>query len=125
MDKATRERALRLLSEKKSDPGITHSDIEVETGYSRRQLIRLSKRLDEDGADTILVHGNVGARPHNAAAEDEVRVLRESAFEIKNSRSTCGCITFSGNAHYPDQGRSGTGAPLSLPRRKLPSRMPL
>lgn len=39
MDKATRERALRLLSEKKSDPGITYSDTEVETGYGRRQLI--------------------------------------------------------------------------------------
>ena len=42
----------------------------------------------------------------------------------KNSRSTCGRITFSGILHYPDQGRSGTGAPLSLPRRKLPYRMP-
>ena len=77
MDKATREKALRLLSEKKSVPGITYSDIEVETGYSRRQLMRLSKRLDEAGADSILVHGNAGARPHNAASEDEVRVLRE------------------------------------------------
>lgn len=77
MDKATREKALRLLSEKKSDPGITYSDIEVETGYSRRQLMRLSKRLDEVGADSILVHGNAGTRPHNAASEGEVRVLRE------------------------------------------------
>ena len=77
MDKATRERALRLLSEKKTDPGITYSDIELETGYSRRQLMRLSRRLDVDGADSILVHGNAGARPHNAASEDEVRVLRE------------------------------------------------
>ncbi|MBR3383785.1 MAG: hypothetical protein IKG69_01020, partial [Atopobiaceae bacterium] len=71
------EKALRLLSEKKSDPGITYSDIEVETGYSRRQLMRLSKRLDEVGADSILVHGNAGTRPHNAASEGEVRVLRE------------------------------------------------
>jgi hypothetical protein len=77
MDKATRERALDLLAEKKADPGITYADIELETGYSRRQLMRLSKRLDEVGADTILVHGNAGARPHNAATEDEVRVLRE------------------------------------------------
>lgn len=77
MDKATRERALELLAEKKSDPGITYADIEVETGYSRRQLMRLSKRLDEEGADSILEHGNAGARPHNAATDDEVRVLRE------------------------------------------------
>jgi len=77
MDKATRERALELLAEKKVDPGITYADIELETGYSRRQLMRLSKRLDEAGADSILVHGNAGARPHNAATEDEAGVLRE------------------------------------------------
>ena len=72
MDRATRERALELIAGKKSDPKITYADIEAETGYSRRQLMRLSKRLDEDGADAILVHGNAGTRPHNAATEDEV-----------------------------------------------------
>ena len=77
MDRKTREKTLRLLAEKKSDPTITYADIEIETGYSRCQLMRLSKRLEEEGADSILVHGNSGARPHNAATEDEVRILRE------------------------------------------------
>ena len=46
MDRKTREKTLRLLAEKKSDPTITYADIEIETGYSRCQLMRLSKRLD-------------------------------------------------------------------------------
>ena len=77
MDRATRERALGLLAEKRSGAGITYADIGAETGYSRRQLMRLAKMLGEDGEVPILVHGNTGARPHNAATEDEVRVLRE------------------------------------------------
>ena len=77
MDKATKERALELLAEKKGGAGITYADIGVVTGYSKRQLIRLSKGLDERGAGSLLAHGNAGARPHNAATDDEVRVLRE------------------------------------------------
>ena len=41
MDKATKERALELLAEKKGGAGITYADIGVVTGYSKRQLIRL------------------------------------------------------------------------------------
>mgnify|MGYP002627192670 CR=1 FL=1 len=77
MDKATRERALRLLAEKRADPKMTYSDIELETGYSRRQLMRLSKRLEAEGEAEILVHGNCGGRAHNAASDDEIRVIRE------------------------------------------------
>jgi len=77
MDKATKERALELLAEKKGGAGITYADIGAVTGYSKRQLIRLSKGLDERGAGSLLAHGNAGARPHNAATDDEVRVLRE------------------------------------------------
>lgn len=77
MDKDTKARALRLLSRKREDPGITYGDIALETGYSRRQLIRLSHRLEEEGPDAVLAHGNSGSRPRNAASEDEVRYLRE------------------------------------------------
>lgn len=76
MDKSVRERALRMLSEKRDDPGITYADIALETGYSTRQLIRLSRRLEEEGEDAVLVHGNSGSRPHNAATADEVAYLR-------------------------------------------------
>ena len=76
MERAKREKALRLLARKKSDPKITYADIELETGYSKRQLIRLSKRLDQEDVGSVLVHGNSGSRPHNASSEDEVRYLR-------------------------------------------------
>lgn len=47
---------LELLAEKKADPKITYADIELETGQSMRQLMRLSKRLYENGALTLQVH---------------------------------------------------------------------
>ncbi|MCH3947239.1 MAG: hypothetical protein LKE43_00130 [Olsenella sp.] len=77
MDRQTRERALRLLEEKRSDPRITYADTGREVGYGRRQLMRLSKRVELEGADAVLVHGNTGTRPHNAATPDEVGILRE------------------------------------------------
>ena len=77
MDKETKERALRLLREKKSGQRVTYADIELETGYSRRQLMRLSKRLESESESEIMVHGNAGTRPGNAATSDEVRVIRE------------------------------------------------
>lgn len=49
MDRATKEKTLRLLGEKQDSGDVTHSDIALEIGCSKRQLIRLSKRLaDED-----------------------------------------------------------------------------
>lgn len=77
MKREKRERALRLLSEKKSGSGVTYADIGVETGYSRRQLMRLAKRLETESEREILAHGNSGGRAHNAATDDEIRVIRE------------------------------------------------
>lgn len=48
MDRKTREKTLRLLAEKKLDPTITYADIEIEAGYSGRQLMRLLKRPEEE-----------------------------------------------------------------------------
>ena len=45
MDKATREKAPRMLAEKAAGSGATYSDIALETGYDKRQPIRLSKRV--------------------------------------------------------------------------------
>ena len=76
MDKSVRRKALRLLSEKRADPSITYSEIALETGYSTRQLMRLSRRLDNEEEAAVLAHGNSGSRPHNAATPDEVAYLR-------------------------------------------------
>ena len=48
MDRENRERAVRLLEEKRGGGKATYSDIALETGYSIRQLIRLSGRLAEE-----------------------------------------------------------------------------
>lgn len=77
MEREKRERALRLLAEKRANPRITYADIGVETGYSRRQLMRLAKRLETEGVQDVLAHGNSGSRPHNAASSEEIRLIRE------------------------------------------------
>lgn len=77
MDRKTKEKAVALLGQKAADPGITYADISLETGYSTRQLMRLSRAVAERGEEAVLGHGNSGRRAHNAASEDEVRFLRE------------------------------------------------
>ena len=77
MDKKTKAKAIELLVAKKSDPSLTYADIERKTGYSRRQLIRISKQIDERGAEGAAEHGNTGRKPAITATEDEVRYLRE------------------------------------------------
>ena len=63
MDKKTKAKAIELLVAKKSDPSLTYADIERKTGYSRRQLIRISKQIDECGAEGAAEHGNRGRKP--------------------------------------------------------------
>ena len=75
MDMATKERALHLLAEKKSNARITYSDIGAETGYSRRQLMWLFKRLETEGE--VLALDNSGIRAHKAASDEKIRVIRE------------------------------------------------
>lgn len=77
MDKRTKARAIGLLAAKKEDPSITYADIERKTGYSKRQLIRISKRVDELGPEGAAEHGNAGRKPATAASDDEIRYLRE------------------------------------------------
>lgn len=66
MDRKTKAKAIELLVAKKKDPSLTYADIERKTGYSRRQLIRISKRIDERGAAAAGAHGNAGRRPATA-----------------------------------------------------------
>lgn len=77
MDRKTKTKAIELLVAKRNDPSLTYADIERKTGYSKRQLIRISKQIDERGADGAGTHGNAGRKPATAASEDEVRYLRE------------------------------------------------
>ena len=49
MDRKTKALAIDLLVAKREDPSITYADIERKTGYSRRQLMRIAKKLAEAG----------------------------------------------------------------------------
>ena len=77
MDRVTKERALWLLGQKADGAGITYSEIALETGYSKQQLIRLSHSLEESGEAAALAHGNSVSRPHNAARPEEIAYLRK------------------------------------------------
>lgn len=77
MDKKIRAKAVELLVAKKGSPSLTYADIERKAGYSRRQLIRISKQIDERGAEAAAEHGNTGRKPATTATEDELRYLRE------------------------------------------------
>lgn len=77
MDRKTKALAIDLLVAKREDPSITYADIERKTGYSRRQLMRIAKKIAEEGVESAATHGNTGRKPATTATEDEVRYLRE------------------------------------------------
>lgn len=70
-------KALQLLMEKQTDPMIRYSDITEQTGYSKRQLIRLSAELQKKDTDAVLSHGNENRIPANKAASQEIEYLKQ------------------------------------------------
>ncbi len=70
-------KALQLLMEKQTDPMIRYSDITEQTGYSKRQLIRLSSELQKKDTDAVLSHGNENRIPANKAASQEIEYLKQ------------------------------------------------
>lgn len=73
MDK---KEVINLLSKKlNGDLKISYNHLGVLTNYSKRQLIRLSKSLNEKGIDSTLKHGNKGLAAHNRASNDEIDLI--------------------------------------------------
>ena len=66
MDKEKKLHALQLLKQKEDDPKLTLKEIERLTGYSKMQLIRLSKEIKTKDMESILTHGNTGMKPKHA-----------------------------------------------------------
>ena len=68
--------ALKLLKQKIHDPSLTFPLISEKTGYSKRQLIRLSHSLDESSdMEALYHHANEGKEPVNKALESEIQFL--------------------------------------------------
>lgn len=73
-----KELALQLLIEKRTDINLTLDDISKKSGYSKRQLMRLSKELDKcEDMEALLLHANTGKEPANKALPSELEFLRE------------------------------------------------
>ena len=73
-----KEKALKLLKQKiNGESTLTLKEISRLTGYSKRQLIRLSKQIEEKDINSILLHGNTGRKPSITATESEVRYIIE------------------------------------------------
>lgn len=68
--------ALKLLQQKMYDSSLTYPIIFEKTGYSKRQLIRLSESLYSSAdMETLYRHANAGKEPVNKALHDEIQFL--------------------------------------------------
>ena len=75
--KKNKPKALELLKQKTNgEIKITYQEISNQTKYSRMQLTRLIKELEERDIDSILIHGNTGIA-HNVAPLPEVDYIKE------------------------------------------------
>lgn len=64
---------LNLLSKKMNgDLNMSYDHLATLTGYSKRQLLRLSKSINEKGIDSTLSHGNKGSTANNRASNSEI-----------------------------------------------------
>ena len=78
--------ALKLLKQKIHDPSLTFPLISEKTGYSKRQLIRLSHSLDESSdMEALYHHANEGKEPVNKALESEIQHKNHSVFHTSLS----------------------------------------
>ena len=78
MDRDVKQKAIRMLREKKGGSRVTYEQIAEMTGYSVRQLYRISDKMDREGDAAALEHAAAGRRSNNAASEDELRIIRET-----------------------------------------------
>jgi hypothetical protein len=72
-----KEKALELLKEKSDGVrDITYKEIEQQTNYSKRQLIRLNKEIGKKDITSILTHGNFSKVPYNKAIDTELSYIK-------------------------------------------------
>ena len=72
-----KQKALELLKQKNNgELKITYGDISNQTGYGKRQLIRLSKEVEKKDIDNLLVHGLTGKNSNNSASSQEIEYIK-------------------------------------------------
>lgn len=72
-----KQEMLSLLKDKLDGKNsLSYQDISNMTGYSKRQLIRLSKEIEEKDIESVLIHGNYGRIAQNAAKDTEIEFYK-------------------------------------------------
>ena len=79
MIKMSRKEVIKLLEERKKQKNDKDKpsflSLSAITGYSKRQLIRLSNELKERPPDEVIIHKNTGRVPTNAACKSEIEFM--------------------------------------------------
>lgn len=76
--KKDKKKALELLKQKKSgESKYTYNTISQQTGYSKRQLIRLSQLQEERGTESMLTHGLTNKQSNNSASRQEIEYIKK------------------------------------------------
>lgn len=80
-----RQEILSLLKDKLDGKvDMSYQDISRITGYSKRQLIRLSKEIEEKDIETVLIHGNSGRIAQNTAKDAEIEFYKKLKKQYPN-----------------------------------------
>jgi len=80
-----KQKALELLKQKiNGEIKITYMDISKQTGYEKRQLIRLSQIIEKKDIEGLLIHGLTGKNSNNSAPNNEIEYIREFKNQYPN-----------------------------------------
>ena len=72
-----KEYALKLVQDKQNGVNnYSYSQIKTLTGYSKRQLINFSKKLNEKDINSILVHGLTNKPSNNSVPDKEIEFIK-------------------------------------------------
>jgi len=81
----SKQEVLSLLKDKlDSKLDMSYQDIAKITGYSKRQLIRLAKDIEEKDIESVLIHGNSGRIAQNAAKDTEIEFYKKLKKQYPN-----------------------------------------
>lgn len=80
-----KEKTLEILKQKiNGEIKITYNEISNKTGYSKPQLIRLSKQIEKKDIEEVLIHGNKGRKPSITASDQEVEYIKQFKQQYPN-----------------------------------------
>src|SRR5574344_1988813 len=80
-----KQKALELLKQKiNGEIKITYMDISKQTGYEKRQLIRLSQIIEKKDIEELLIHGLTSKNSNNSAPYQEIEYIKKVKNQYPN-----------------------------------------